>query len=278
MRAIEAIVKRNLLNFIRDKGRLLGSLAMSFFFLFIFSFMMKSPVTEISQPMNYLISGIIIMTVFQTSISNSTDILTDIASGFMKEVLVAPISRAQISIGHILSTTVIAVIQGILITLISLFIGLKLDIFNFTEMIGLMAIAGLTFGSIGLFLATISRNSSSFQIVSTMIMMPFTFLSGAYIPTTLMPKFLLPLVYINPLTYLTAIFRFITLKMQDLPISELIRQGMAYDIHGFIVTPFMGLMAIIVIGLVFFALCVFQFNKADFSNVKVARHGGGARN
>ncbi len=270
MNVVGAILQKNLLNFIRDKGRLLGSIIMALFFLFIFSFVMKSSMSGLEQPMNYLISGVIIMTVFQTSLNNSTDILSDIASGYMKEVLVSPISRAQISIGHILSGSIIAVMQGLLITVLSLFMGFHLDILHLLEMIAVMAAAGLTFGSIGLFLATISRNSSSFQIVSTMIMMPFTFLSGAYIPTTIMPKFLAPLVYINPLTYLTAIFRFISLKMESVSQSELIRQGVAFDVHGFVITPIIGLLVIILMGVIFFLLCVDKFNKADFSNVKVA--------
>lgn len=270
MNVVGAILQKNLLNFIRDKGRLFGSIIMALFFLFIFSFVMKSSMSGLEQPMNYLISGVIIMTVFQTSLNNSTDILSDIASGYMKEVLVSPISRAQISIGHILSGSIIAVLQGLLITVLSLFMGFHLDILHLLQMIAVMAAAGLTFGSIGLFLATISRNSSSFQIVSTMIMMPFTFLSGAYIPTTIMPKFLAPLVYINPLTYLTAIFRFISLKMEGVSQSELIKQGVAYDIHGFVITPIIGLLIIILMGVIFFLLCVDKFNKADFSNVKVA--------
>lgn len=270
MNVVGAILQKNLLNFIRDKGRLLGSIIMALFFLFIFSFVMKSSMSGLEQPMNYLISGVIIMTVFQTSLNNSTDILSDIASGYMKEVLVSPISRAQISIGHILSGSIIAVLQGLLITVLSLFMGFHLDILHLLQMIAVMAAAGLTFGSIGLFLATISRNSSSFQIVSTMIMMPFTFLSGAYIPTTIMPKFLAPLVYINPLTYLTAIFRFISLKMEGVSQSELIKEGVAYDIHGFVITPIIGLLIIIIMGVIFFLLCVDKFNKADFSNVKVA--------
>lgn len=270
MNAVGAIVKRNLLNFSRDKGQLLGTILMPLFFLFIFSFLMKSAISGFAQPMNYLIAGIIIMTVFQGSISNSTAILSDITSGFMREILVAPISRAQISVGHILSTGIISVLQGLLLTLISLLIGLRLDPVHLMEMIGVMALAGVTFGSIGLFLATISRNSASFQIISSILVMPFTFLSGAYIPTTIMPKFLMPLVYINPLTYLTSIFRFISLKMEHTPTATLIQEGVAYNINGLIITPELGLLFTFLIGLVFLALCVYQFGKADFSNVKVA--------
>lgn len=272
MDAVGAILSRNLLNFVRDKGRLLGTLFMSLFFLFIFSFVMKSSMGGLDQPMNYLISGVIIMAVFQSALNNSTDILSDISSGFMKEILVAPITRVQISIGQILSSSIIAVIQGILIAVLGLFMGLKLDVPHFAEMIGIMAVAGVTFGSIGLFLATIARNSAAFQIITAIVVMPFTFLSGAYIPTTIMPSFLRPLIYINPLTYITSIFRFITLKMEDLPRAELVKQGVAQSINGFTVTPVLGLLFIIIIGFTFFILCVHKFNKADFSNVKVFHH------
>ena len=272
MRAIGAILGRNLLNFVRDRGRLIGTLVMAFAFLFIFSFVMKSSMTGVKQPMNYLISGVIIMTVFQASLNNSVDILTDIASGFMKEILVAPISRVQISIGQILSSSVIAVVQGLLISLISLFMGLHLDALHFMEMLGVMAVAGLTFSSIGLFLATIARNSAAFQVVTMIVVMPLTFLSGAYIPTTVMPAFLRPVIYLNPLTYITAIFRYITLKMDGTAASELVKQGVAYNIHGFIVTPVLGFCAVILIGLLFLVLCVRKFDTADFSHVKVVPH------
>ena len=272
MEAIGAIVSRNLINFTRNRGRLFGTLFMSFFFLFIFSFVMKSSMNSIAQPMNYLISGIIIMTVFQSSLNNSTDILTDIASGFMKEIMVAPVKRWQISIGQVLSSSVISIIQGIIITVISLFMGLSISIGDFLEMIGIMAVAGLTFGSIGLYLATIARNSATFQIITAIAVMPLTFLSGAYIPTTIMPAFLRPIIYLNPLTYLTSIFRYISLSMEGLTKAELVKEGVAYNIHGFTIMPSLGFFIIILIGLIFFALCVNQFNKADFSNVKVFKH------
>lgn len=273
MNAIGAILNRNLINFMRNRGRLLGTLFMSFFFLFIFSFIMNSSMgNSLAQPMNYLISGIIIMTVFQSSLNNSTDILSDISSGFMKEILVAPIPRWQISIGQVLSSSVIAIAQGIIVIVVSLFMGLKIDPLHFIEMIGIMAVAGLTFGSIGLFLATVARNSSAFQIMTSIVVMPFTFLSGAYIPTTMMPSFLRPLIYINPLTYITSIFRYITLRMESMSATELVKEGVAYGINGFIITPQIGFLFIILIGLVFFGLCVNKFNKADFSNVKVYKH------
>ena len=269
MRAIVAILKRNLTNFVRDKLRLIFSVFMSVFLLFVFSFVMKGASTGIAQPLNYLISGIIIMTVFQTALSNSANILEDISMGVMKEVLVSPITRWQISIGQVLSSTVIAIAQSLIMIVIGLFMGLSINIVQFLEMLGVMVAVGATFSSLGLYVATLAKSSTTFQIMINVVVLPFTFLSGALIPTTTMPKILLPLVYINPLTYTTAIFRYITLSMGNLSSTALVKAGVAFDVNGFIIMPYMGLLIILVMGLLFFTLCVKQFNKADFSNVKV---------
>lgn len=272
MRAIKAILIRNLTNFSRDRMRFFFTIFMSVFFLFIFSFVMKSTAAGIEQPMNYLISGIIIMTVFQSALNNSMSTLDDISSGFMKEIIVSPITRWQISIGQILSSSVLAVLQGLIVIIMGLFMGLRLDPLHLAGMLAIMVLVGVTFGSMGLYLATLAKSSTTFQILISVIAMPLTFLSGAYIPTTMMPAFLRPIVYINPLTYTTSIFRYITLKMEATPSTALINAGVAFDIYGFVVTPAVSLLIISAMCAVFLVLCVHQFNKADFSAVKVFKH------
>jgi len=271
MNPIIAIIQRNILNYVRNKGRMIGSIVMALFMLVMFSFLMKPSMSNFGEPTNYLIAGIIIMLVFQTSINNSSDILSDIANGYMKEVMVAPITRVQIAIGNIVSGAIIAILQGILTTIVSIFIGLNLNVLQCLLMIAVMMISAMTFSAIGLFLATISRNSPSFQTISSMAMMPLTFVSGAYIPTTIMPKFLLPVVYLNPLTYVTSIFRYISLGAYNMSMEELVKEGIAFNINGFIITPLMGLIFTILIGVFFFTICVTKFNKADFSTVKIAK-------
>lgn len=277
MSPITAILQRNLLNYIRSKGRVFGSLFMSMFMLVMFSFLMKSSMSGLDAPMPYLISGVIIMSVFQISVNNSSDILSDISSGYMKEVLVAPIARTQISMGHILSGAVIATLQGVVTMTCGILLGLRVGVLQILLLIAVMLVSAMAFSAIGLFLATVSRNSPAFQTLSSMIMMPLTFVSGAYIPTTIIPSFLLPIVYLNPLTYTTSIFRYVALGAHTLSTEELVKQGMAFDLGGFVITPLLGLAITILIGAFFFALCVRKFNRADFSTIKVtAGMRGGA--
>ena len=228
--------------------------------------------------MNYLISGVIIMSVFQTSVNNSSDILSDISIGYMKEIMVAPILRSQISIGNILSGAIVAALQGAVTAIVGIVIGLKIDILQGILMLAVMFVSAMTFSAVGLFLATVSRNSPAFQTISSMIMMPLTFVSGAYIPTTIIPAFLLPIVYINPLTYTTSIFRYIALGANKMTASELVNEGIAFQIGSFTITPVMGLFITVLIGAFFFVICVMKFNKSDFSRVKVGNNirGGGA--
>lgn len=277
MNPITAIVQRNLLNYVRSKGRVFGSLFMSMFMLVMFSFLMKSSMSSVNAPMNYLISGVIIMSVFQTSVNNSSDILSDISSGYMKEVMVAPILRSQISIGNILSGAVVAALQGAVTAIVGIVIGLRIDVLQGIFMLAVMFISAMTFSAVGLFLATVSRNSPAFQTISSMIMMPLTFVSGAYIPTTIIPAFLLPIVYINPLTYTTSIFRYIALGANEMTTAELVNEGIAFQIGSFTITPVIGLLITVLIGAFFFAICVMKFNKADFSTVRIAKNirGGG---
>jgi ABC-2 type transporter. len=268
MRGILAVFSRNIVNFFRDRLRVVFSLLMSLLFMFVFSFAMKGTVPGMNRPLDYLAAGVIIMTVFQQALNNSTDILNDLSSGFMKEIIVSPVARWQIAVGQICSSTAIACIQGIGILCVSLLFGLRFNVLSLAAMIGSMIIAGLSFASFGLFLATVSRNSSAFQILTNIIVMPLSFLSGAYIPVTVMPPFLNVIIILNPLTWITALFRFLTLGLYGVPASELVKQGIAFTFIGHTFTPAAGLIFVLLFGLLFFILCVIKFGSADFSSVR----------
>lgn len=166
MNPITAIVQRNLLNYVRSKVRMPDSLFMSMFMLVMFSFLMKSSMSGLDAPMNYLISGVIIMSVFQVSINNFSDILSDISSGYMKEVLVAPIMQTQISMEHILSGAVIAILQGVITMVVGIVLRLQVNVFQIMLLTVVMLVSAMASSAISLFLATVCRNSPALQTLA----------------------------------------------------------------------------------------------------------------
>ena len=266
MNIIVALWFRNIKIFARNRVQLVFTIIMPFFFLFVFSSVFKNE--NIENPVNYMLAGIVITTVFQTSLTIATSTIEDIVSGFMKEVLVSPVKRIQIAAGQLLSAATIATLQGIIILFIGYFIGLKFTswITPFA-VIGVMAVVGLVFSGLGLFLAALVKNSQTFQVVITAITMPLTFLCGAYIPLSMLPKILQYVAYLNPMTYTTAFFRTIILEKTSLTTDQLVAEQLAFKIGSFVITPPISMVIVIIFGLIFLFLSTYVFSKVDFSRI-----------
>lgn len=266
MNIVFALWFRNIKIFARNRVQLIFTIIMPFFFLYVFSAVFK--IENIENPVNYMLAGIVITTVFQTSLTIATSTIEDIVSGFMKEVLVSPVKRIQIAAGQLLSAATIATLQGIIILVIGYFIGLKFTswITPFA-VIGVMILVGLVFSGLGLFIAALVKNSQTFQIVITAITMPLTFLCGAYIPLSMLPNILQVSAYFNPMTYTTAFFRTIILEKTSLTTDQLIAEQLAFKIGSYVITPSISMAIVIIFGLVFLFLSTYVFSKVDFSRI-----------
>jgi len=266
MNIIVALWLRNIKIFARNRVQLIFTIIMPFFFLYVFSSIFKND--NIENPVNYMLAGIVITTVFQTSLTIATSTIEDIVSGFMKEVLVSPVKRIQIAAGQLLSAATIATLQGIIILFIGFFIGLKFtSVVTPFAVIGVMIVVGLVFSGLGLFLAALVKNSQTFQIVITAITMPLTFLCGAYIPLSMLPKTLQYVAYLNPMTYTTAFFRTIILEKTSLSTDQLIAEQLAFKIGNFVITPNISMAIVLIFGLVFLLLSTYVFSRVDFSRI-----------
>ncbi|GKU24475.1 ABC transporter permease [Clostridium folliculivorans] len=266
MNTVFALWKRGLKAFIRNKTGLIFSLVFPFFFVYVFGAIFK--INSIENPIAYMLSGVIITTVFEGSLNLASSTVDDMVSGFMKEVLVSPAKRITVALGQLLSAATVSTIQGIMILILGLFIGIKFTSWVTPLWVLLAMISvGLVFSGVGLYLATIVRNGQTFQIVKTAVTMPLTFISGAYIPLSMLPDTLRYVAYINPMTYATAFFRMVVLEKTNLSSEELVKQGLAIEIHGFIVTPIISFTIIMGIGVLFLILSTYSFVKTDFSRL-----------
>jgi len=274
MSIIKALWIRNLKAFWRNKPALIFNLIFPFFFIFVFGEIFRMD-GMIENPEAFMLAGIIIATVFDSAFRVSTNTIDDITSGFMKEVLVSPISRLNIAIGQFISSATIATVQGLIIFVIGFFIGLRVTS-PLTIVYALLAMVfiGLVFAGFGLLIATRTKNMQTFQAVSIAITMPMSFISGAYIAVTHLPIALRWVSLFNPLTYAVVLFRTIALEHLGLSTAELVQAQTSFTVGGFTVTPFISVMVLLGFGAIFLALSTISFTKTDFSKMNRNKNDG----
>ena len=119
MNTVFALWKRGLKAFVRNKTGLIFSLIFPFFFVYVFGAIFKSDFIE--NPIAYMLSGVIITTVFESALNLASATVDDMVSGFMKEVLVSPAKRIHVALGQLLSAATVSTLQGILILVIGFF-------------------------------------------------------------------------------------------------------------------------------------------------------------
>ncbi|WP_382390314.1 ABC transporter permease [Lentibacillus juripiscarius] len=263
------------LKFFRDKGRLLGSFAMPFMFLILFGSGMSGAMKSMlggnagSGPLAdfdfvaFMFPGIIGMTVFNTAIFSALSVVQDKEFGYMREILVSPMSRVSIAIGKVLGGTTVAVIQGLMMLIFVPFIGASIDLLMIMQLIPTMFLVAFTISAIGLLIASLLKTSQGFQMVVQMLLFPMLFLSGALFPLNGLPLWMDIIVKINPLTYSVDMFKDIILKPETM--SEAMRKAMGLDlqIFGHTITFMEEIVVVGVIGAVFVVLATIKFSRSE---------------
>ena len=204
LRAVYTIWYRDILRFWHDKMRMIGSIVFPLLFLFIFGSGLNSRMGFLGPGIDFtqfMFPGIIGMTVLMSSFMAGVSVVWDREFGFLKEVLVAPISRTSVAVGKTLGSATVALPQGILILLLAPLIGVSLSALTVLSLLPLMFLLAVSMGSLGVLLATRIRSMQAFQVVMQMLMFPMMFLSGVFFPVEGLPSWMNVLVKINPATY-----------------------------------------------------------------------------
>jgi len=215
LRGIYTIWYRDVLRFWHDKMRLIGSITFPLLFLFVFGSGLSSRMGVLGPGVNFtqfIFPGIIGMTVLMSSFMAGVSVVWDREFGFLKEVLVAPISRAAVAIGKTLGSATVALLQGMLILLFAPLIGVSVSPWQVLALLPLMFLLAISLGSLGVLLATRIRSMEAFQATMQMLMFPLVFLSGAFFPVQGLPIWMNVLVKINPATYGIASIRQLILE------------------------------------------------------------------
>ena len=197
---------RDIKRYFRDKPRIIGSFAQPILFLFVLGTGIASSFSVFGGGgggdfLNFMFPGIVGMTVLFTSFFSAMSIVWDREFGFLREVLVAPISRASIVAGKILGGSTIAMIQGAIILLFAPLLKIPITFTVFFKVMGIMFLVAMTIATLGIVLASKIKSMQAFQVITNFLLMPMFFLSGALFPLNNTVEWMNVVSKINPLSY-----------------------------------------------------------------------------
>src|SRR3989304_8954555 len=204
MSTIYILWLRQIKKYFRSRSRIVGSLGQPLLFLVAFGFGFGSIYQKAGQGnyIQFLAPGIILMGVLFTAIFSGIDLIWDRQFGFLKETLVAPVRRTEIMLGKTLGGATVATLQGIIVFVLTLFIGFKpQSLLALPLALVFIFLIALLFTALGTALASVLEDMQGFQLIMNFLVMPIFFLSGALFPLKGLPYVIELFTKINPLTY-----------------------------------------------------------------------------
>jgi len=205
MLAIYTLWKRQLIRYFRSKSRIIGSLGQPLLFLIALGFGLGPVFQKAGQGdyLEFLAPGIIAMSILFLSVFNGIEVIWDRQFGFLKETMVAPVPRWQIMFGRTLGGATVAIMQGIIVFILSLFVGFR-PVYSFgaiTLALLFMFLIAILFTALGTAIASVLEDMHGFQLIMNFLVMPIFFLSGALFPLNNLPKIVDIITKIDPLSY-----------------------------------------------------------------------------
>jgi len=260
LRGIYTIWYRDLLRFRRDKVRMVGSITFPLLFLVVFGSGLSGTMGMLAPGVNFskfIFPGIVGMTVLMTSFTAGVSVVWDREFGFLKEVLVAPISRVAVAAGKTLGGATIALIQGIVMLLFAPIFGVSLPPGIVLKLLPVMFLVASALSAMGILLASRIKSMEAHQVVMQFLMFPMIFLSGVFFPVGNLPFWMSVLVKINPATYGVDSIRQLVLGPQ-------LTTSFSLNVLGHTMSIVDDLMVVAAFGVVMAVLAMWSFNIQEY--------------
>ena len=204
MGAIYILWLRELKRYVRSRVQIVVSLGQPCLYLLALGFGLGPVFRQAGHGsyLQFIAPGVVGMTVLFSSVFSGIAMLWDRQFGFLKETLVAPVSRMQIMVGRTLGGATVAIIQGTLILVICLIAGFRPHSwFAIPAAFLFVVMIAIVFAALGTAIGSVIKDMQGFQLVMNFLVMPIFFLSGALFPLTNLPKVLDVIASIDPLSY-----------------------------------------------------------------------------
>ncbi|MBJ7609181.1 MAG: ABC transporter permease [Candidatus Dormibacteraeota bacterium] len=270
--AVYIIWYRDIVRFRRDRVRLVMSLAQPVLYLVIFGVGLSSSIGRggslgagLPASFSYLqfmYPGVLGMAVLFTAIFSAMSVVWDREFGFLREILVAPISRSAVALGKTLGGATQAALQGVVMLVFAPIIGVHLTVVSVLETIPLLFLLAFALTSLGVALSARLKTMQGFQVVMNFLMMPMFFLSGALFPLRNLPGWMTVLTRFDPVAYGIAPVRSAILAGSGLPQAAVDRVA-SVTIGNWVVPVAADIGVLVLFSAVMLAIAMRSFRHRD---------------
>ena len=213
-----SLFKKEVLRFLKvGIQTVVGPAVSSLLFLAVFSLALGRSVQSINGTnfANFIAPGLIMMTMLQNSFANAASSIGQAKSqGNIVDVLMAPLSNLELSIGYIGGAVARGLICGFVTTL-AIFIFIPLNIYSFLALIYYSFMGCIMMGTMGTMVGIWADKWDQQQGITNFIVLPLTFLSGTFYSITRLPDFWQKFAFFNPFFYNIDGFRYAFLGKSD---------------------------------------------------------------
>ncbi len=183
----------------------MSSLLQPLLFLFVLGAGLSAVVATGAHGADYktfLFPGVVVTGILFTAVFAAISIVWDREFGFLREMLVAPISSSSIVLGKCLAGATIATLQSLILIALGGLVKVPYRAGIIFGMAGLVFLTSFAMTAFGLVLASRVKSIQTLMPVVQMVLLPLTFLSGALYPIGVgTPQWLNVAARYNPLTY-----------------------------------------------------------------------------
>ena len=267
LRAISIVWRRELIRFRRDRLRAITSLIQPLLFLLVLGTGLSSLAGRAMPPgvtfRTFIYPGVLAMSVLFTAIFSAGSIVWDREFGFLREMLVAPVSRSAIVIGKCLGGATIATLQGVLVLVLAGLAGVPYHPVLLLTLVGEMLLLSFTLTAFGVMMAARITQFQAFMALTQMLVMPLFFLSGALYPLSGLPGWLSVLTRVDPLSYVVGPMR--DAVFNHLSLGPLARHVLSPSVTwlGWQVPLWLSLGIVAVMGVAMMGVAIAAFRRTE---------------
>jgi ABC-2 type transport system permease protein len=265
-RSVRVVWRRDLIRFVDDPRMILTWLLQPLLFLFILGPGLQSlsaASTEGVRLTTFMFPGILCMALVYSAIFSAASLVWDRELGFMREMMVAPVSRWSIVVGKCLGGATIAASQGIIVLALGGVVHVPYDPALLARTLGLVILIALTVTAFGVMVAATIKRAQTFTSVVQLLVMPMIFLSGALYPVSDLPGWLRLLNRLNPLTYAVDAMRRLVFDHLDVSAAAQERLAPGVTWWGWRVPSLVEAGMVVVIGAAMLGIAIVQFGRRE---------------